>query len=377
MYPLSPTVTSRLALEVYALSKQPSLRLAMRQLQSTFGDNLSFTQNNLLYGETGPVGIKISSAFGFVLTMNGTAKGQAIILFRGTQSLGDWLTNANVMTSGDGQGNYVHDGFNKAFKSMQPTIKNLLDELNGIHTVHCIGHSLGGALATICANWLQSHYRTYVYTYGSPRVGLHQFAKSLTKTMGENIYRVYHKTDPVPFIPTWPFVHVPEGVDSYLLYSPGDFFTAKYHSMKEYSSKVKNKSWQEASQLHEAPKDQLTIIRWLKSEIKAKFGFESMCNLNDALIYILRLAGYVVPLVVTCSKSLIDSISFALNKSLNLVKSIAALIVLFVKKVFEILGTVREVEVDLLSTQFLKELLFRLQEKVNSEAQKALRIGLA
>jgi triacylglycerol lipase len=155
MSSLSPTLSSDLARDIYLLSKVPSSRLAIAELTSIYKNQFSFAESNMLTAKIGPIGIKISSAFGFVLAMQTNVKGQqkangqAVILFRGTQSSADWLTNANVMTSSTQSGLSVHDGFHQAFKSMQPQISKLLGLLKNIHTFHCIGHSLGGAMATL------------------------------------------------------------------------------------------------------------------------------------------------------------------------------------------------------------------------------------
>jgi hypothetical protein len=382
---LSPTLSSNLARDVYALSKLPSLRLAIADLKDIYGQQFIFAESNMLTAKTGPIGIKISTAFGFVLAMQSGPKGKekpnghAVILFRGTESLADWLTNGNLMTSSTASGLSVHDGFHKAFKSMQIKISTLLGSLKNIHTIHCVGHSLGGALATLCADWLKEQKKTaYLYTFGSPRTGLRPFAKNLTTKMNGNIHRVYHRTDPVSVIPIWPYAHVPESGADYLLYSSGDFFNAKYHSIaKAYCPKVAGHSWDSLPTLREAPKSDFTIMRWLKSKIKIVFSYNSIMSLNDALMFVLKQSGYVIPKTITNSLSLLDSMAYALKKGLTLAATAAKWIVLFVKKLLEILGVVKDVKADLLSKEFLRELLSRLQKKVTIEAEKALRIGLA
>lgn len=379
MAALNPTLSSSLAKDVYAISKLPNLKQAVRQLKMDYNDDFAFSENNMLTARTGPPGIKISTAFGFVLAGKGkTFKGHAVILFRGTQSAADWLTNINITTSKTDSGHSVHDGFNQAFKGMKNHIANLLKSIEGVHTIHCVGHSLGGALATLCANWLKSSKKTtYLYTYGSPRVGLGAFAKDFTNKMNGKIHRVYHKTDPVPVIPTWPYVHVPEKGIDYLLYSSGGFFSATYHSMDKYCAKVQGHGWSSLPSLREAPKSNFSIMRWLKSKTKAIFNSHSILNLNDALMFVLKQSGYIVPQVISSSLSLLDGIAYVLKKGLSLVTTAAKWVLLFVKKLLEILGVVREVEASLLSKDYLRELLGRLHHKVSLEAQKALRLGLA
>ena len=69
-------------------------------------------------------------------------------------------------------------------------------------------HSLGGALATLGANWIKAQYKVPVklYTFGSPRVGHNPFAIQ-SETSLNGIYRAVHRSDPVPMVPVWPFVH--------------------------------------------------------------------------------------------------------------------------------------------------------------------------
>jgi len=87
--------------------------------------------------------------------------------------------------------------------------------------------------------------------------------------------------------------------------------------------------------------------------------------------------GYIIPKVITGSFSLLDGMAYVLNKGLNLVATVGKWVLLFVKKLLEVLGVVKDVEASLLSKDYLRELLTRLQQKVTIEAHKALRLGLA
>ncbi|GLR25087.1 hypothetical protein GCM10007875_01740 [Limnobacter litoralis] len=75
--------------------------------------------------------------------------------------------------------------------------------------IHCIGHSLGGALANLNAALLQMRgYNVALYTLGSPRVGYLSFAHDMTKCIPETqIRRIMNPADPVAMVPLFPFVH--------------------------------------------------------------------------------------------------------------------------------------------------------------------------
>lgn len=75
------------------------------------------------------------------------------------------------------------------------------------------GHSLGGALATLCFLDLLSIHGDKVafaplYIYGTPRVGNAAFA-TYTASHGVPVFRVVHNRDPVPHLPfqAWGYVH--------------------------------------------------------------------------------------------------------------------------------------------------------------------------
>ncbi len=70
--------------------------------------------------------------------------------------------------------------------------------------VFCTGHSLGGALAALMANSLQSfcHKPVFVYTYGCPRLGEANFVQTMHPRLTH--YRLLNNNDPVPWMPDLP-----------------------------------------------------------------------------------------------------------------------------------------------------------------------------
>jgi len=378
----SPKVSASLARDVYALTKESSLEKAMDVLNRQYGGNLTFSEDVMLKAKTGgPWVIKCRTAFGFTLIGKGPLQGHAVILFRGTQYLADWLTNLNVGVSRGASGQPVHDGFNLTFKTMEPKLKEFMGTLvkNKITQIHCVGHSLGGALATICADWIRSSYKIkpYLYTFGSPRVGLIGFAQYCTTNIGaERIFRAYHKTDIVPCIPTWPFIHTPNSGVDYYLPSPGVFPGATYHGMDKYIESVSGKNWQTLSAFDTEKKTDNGIVQWLKSSTPVGLTITVMEWLNQALVYVLKKclngAAWVVSGAMGTAFTVMDQLAYVLKKGIDLSENISSMILHLIRKIMEILGMKRTVKAAELTRDFIRNILMRLQAKANEYAKAAL-----
>ena len=139
-----------------------------------------------------------------------------VISFRGTEgnSIKDWVTDAMCART-DHQLGDVHYGFNLAYKKVSDAIisyvdhlkysdildnKNLIkiDEKPSIDVYIC-GHSLGGALATLCAADFIASSKPIagVFTYGSPRVGDRSFAQIYNYDLKDRTYRFVNHKDVV------------------------------------------------------------------------------------------------------------------------------------------------------------------------------------
>lgn len=133
-----------------------------------------------------------------------TDPGMAIVVFRGTQQIKDWITNfdsATVdVTSCREDSNTVvgkvHRGFNRAYSSVHEQIKTLLEGDEDL-PLYITGHSLGGALATLATWHMPGEKLAACYTFGAPRVG----DTGLLKHYRTPIYRIVNGADPVPLVP--------------------------------------------------------------------------------------------------------------------------------------------------------------------------------
>ena len=126
--------------------------------------------------------------------------GYAVLAFKGT-----------VLTEGETirtdldfwwykhKGVVFHEGFYKGYESLYHDIHAQLDKLR--LPIYVTGHSLGGALATVCVmNYPSTDRIAACYTYGAPRVcdleGVIRFYKV-------PLYRIVHSDDVVPTLPFW------------------------------------------------------------------------------------------------------------------------------------------------------------------------------
>lgn len=140
---------------------------------------------------------------GFVVRKQGNIGEEfAVLCFRGTTSIQDWMTNLRFKPEpvyhpkGRGYAGEMHKGFVDAHKSVEETIDACLDEVKDL-PLYITGHSLGGALAVVATWHIPCEKLAACYTFGAPRVGTY----SLIDKFRTPIYRVVNGPDPVPFVP--------------------------------------------------------------------------------------------------------------------------------------------------------------------------------
>ncbi|WP_417547654.1 lipase family protein [Marinobacter segnicrescens] len=216
MKSLTPRLASEFAEIVYQVMDAGPSQFVRLEASPRLGQSFDLSLNNgPVMGESGGVFGFFQKTTGFAMVSRGKAnyEGHHVLAFRGTKSGHDWLTNGNVGYSTSSGGTQVHAGFNEAFESMKPALDKLLSPYirrTAPAGIHCVGHSLGGALASLAAEWIKHNYKQSVklYTFGAPRVGLNSFALGSTHGAAA-LFRCTHGADPVPNVPLWPFVHAP------------------------------------------------------------------------------------------------------------------------------------------------------------------------
>jgi triacylglycerol lipase len=217
----------------------------------------------------------LQTGFGYVLRFNRNGQHHAVIATRGTRaehSKSDLYTDAHGSLTGFAGYGLVHTGFKNIFDSIRGGLASDDTRIMDADVVHCVGHSLGGAVATLVA----AHYRSRgkavkLYTFGCPRVGAFGAHRAMEQEIGKlNVYRVSHDLDPVTMVGPYPFGHLnpdPQDVNNMMMTSPtGRLLSVANHDMNEYVLRVSRDrmTWDSVRALGAAvDHDNAVMARWL------------------------------------------------------------------------------------------------------------------
>ncbi len=144
------------------------------------------------------------------------------VVVRGTEAddLDDILTDLDIVPNRCGElgGEWVHGGFRDAAKSIWQELERFIitdstlpNPFGQIDKIVCTGHSLGGAVATILAIYIQywEECGVELYTFGSPKVlsdGACRNFNDADCIYDINHYRFVNNNDIVPKLPLNGFV---------------------------------------------------------------------------------------------------------------------------------------------------------------------------
>jgi len=127
-----------------------------------------------------------------------------VIVFRGTDftEVSDWLANIGRSATDTPHG-AVHSGFFNAYQSMKGQVDAILEERDASH-LWVTGHSLGGALALMCAYDLEANEDRQLdglITFGQPMAARQEFAEYVDDLMIGRYARFVNRDDIVPRVP--------------------------------------------------------------------------------------------------------------------------------------------------------------------------------
>lgn len=140
---------------------------------------------------------------------------EIVFALRGSSSMSDFMTdamfryaNATELCGTDSA--RVHRGFLGQFESIKKQLLSVLSTQTTTKRVTYVGHSLGGALATLCAMFTKTHFPHYIVkcvTFGSPRVGNQSFVDAFDTSVDASL-RYVNGQDIVTTRPYWGYAHV-------------------------------------------------------------------------------------------------------------------------------------------------------------------------
>lgn len=368
---LDPILAARLARDAYFVQNDFGRQLLKRDYQHI----MAITEDSFADGTRGAlIFLKKSQLGGIFARGVGVYRGQVFLAFRGTEDLYDGLTDLNTGVKISHTGCAVHQGFYYAFDSVLSELRTFLSSCAGVHTIHCVGHSLGGALATLAADWLKNSGVSGVvklYTFGSPRVGLDMFARKCTsRLVDSNIYRVYHRTDPIPMVPTWPFYHVPMTATDYGIWSPMSIPPWKYHRMKHYIESVERAgSWVAIEKARPESLTDSSVESWLKSDgVVLSLTANTLEFLNAALLYVFKRSVNVVGIFIVggfaTTFTLLDRMAMILARAAELSVDAGNWVERLVRKMAALVGVVVGVGVAL-TVAFIRMIFLRLHQRIS------------
>ncbi|MGA7180664.1 MAG: lipase family protein [Thiobacillaceae bacterium] len=188
--------------------------------------NIDYTVVATVYGndlatDVNPARAAQIVSFGFIAQ---DAAGNAVVSVRGTEGILEWLQDARFLAvkcpflTGAG---CTEDGFTAVYESLRvspdPASSRVVEALPNLAflrpmtSLTICGHSLGGALVTLCALDVAANTQfkhPVVYSYASPRTGDSSFADTYNQVV-PNTFRFANRLDIVPKVPLRPpYEHV-------------------------------------------------------------------------------------------------------------------------------------------------------------------------
>ncbi len=329
------------------------------------------------------------SNFGYVAMGTSKAwKGHMIIVTRGTMGENkfspDWLSNYNIGVRPGPGGAPVHAGFHTVWSGFRSFINDAIATFSPT-AIHCVGHSLGGALASLNAQMLaRSGKNVALYTFGAPRVGTLPFIYE-TASLGIQTKRVYHPADPVPMIPMMPFLHAPISGGIRLNAPAGLLVDFGAHDMaKSYRSKVKGRTWGDLEAVGPIMSD-FQVDSWLQQAATRRGGYtmRSAALLERIAIGLARLIkkagiyvlGSGISARISATLTTLDFVAWLLARAAEMAKVIADELLGLVNAIFGFLGRVGNM-VESLTQRALRwvlDLLFSFLASVAHNAIDRLR----
>lgn len=368
--PLSPQEAAVLARSSY--STRESSTPALDAAQAAGSTSAFDIRTSSVF--TSITGLGSRSNFGYSAFGRNQRQGECLISVRGTDTISDWLTDGHFSGARGPNGFMVHRGFNNTMNNILPQVRKTLTGRNP-SAIHLVGHSLGGAVATLLADALKDHAQLFLYTFGAPRAGAVDHAAYLTnKLNAQNIFRVYHDTDPVPMVPIFPYGHCPFGQHGYMLKGSGSIISAAAHSIDQYNRNAAG-TWNAMRTIPYRSFSLETVDDVLEKAGALPGGYLSsilMRLIVRALGMIMGLAGMWAGLAALGAATVVDQIAYVISKGIAAVGTATETLQELIRQIIRFIGLPLSSKTSF-STAFLKWLLDKLFATIAMMARQATR----
>ena len=250
-----------------------TLKTAMRSLQHTYWvmaeakemkDYLETAGIKLVGEPIVPGNDKKAEFLDYGIVMSGgqayvvTEMDKIIVAFRDTGSDKRWERILNMLTDAratlkkmsyldDSELSEIkaHEGFVSEYMLFREKVIEYVD-MHPEKEVHVVGHSLGGALATLASFDIASSLKREVntVTFGAPRVGTSDFRNAFDE-LPINLFRVVVANDPIARVPGMliPYEHVGQLIqidESGDMFEPSDINTAILFTKRDFTNHYKS-----------------------------------------------------------------------------------------------------------------------------------------
>lgn len=386
-----PTVAANLAFLVYAIENGAYLKRDLMPFTKQWDFDLA-SDDIVINASSGTAGaLRKSSGFCTVARGKDLFKDHLLILVRGTSSGYDWASDGTFGFSRSKSGHMVHMGFYQVFRELLDNgLRQSLAKGGRPLKVHCIGHSLGGALATLIAEWIMANKlaaETALYTFGSPRVGSASYSKYAEALIGlNNIHRVFHQQDPVTMVPLWPFTHLPPnsilrlggGGSAYINFMTHRMAASYIPLIQQKVKSVNGNSWESLEDRSWVPSNERQLKKWLESDGVLSFTVNTLNLLGEAIAWVFgkvfKALGISVQFVLSTGMTLLDQLAQVLYQGVKVVVEMSSVVILLIHKIMRLLGRKVVGTVEDISAALIRDVFKQLQRRMRKDVNNAFAI---
>jgi Lipase (class 3) len=200
MNPAEALICAKASEAIYGTSQDPEGQATSQQALAPHGFSIS-------------AWVDLQTIFKDVCAFVASSANYNLLVFRGTKVPQDWMedlccTPARfdwIFESAPAIGE-IHAGFGHTLADGLGRIISGLAPRDQTKPLLVTGHSLGGALAALvaaCFSVMAPAIRplSAIYTFGQPRIGLHDFCNTYRRLLGRKLVRFVNKQDLVPRVP--------------------------------------------------------------------------------------------------------------------------------------------------------------------------------